>query len=426
MTLWRGGAEDHWRFNTRTNVGFVQEVNPVKGTMRVQPLGHSVSYESTVPQLGLTFNGANSSWIRYMPDEGAQAQVTQNLQGRWEGLGYTHWSPSAETNFNSTYQEVTRQAESGENGYRQFRTLGKGEFDMRSAGGAYIRGDRLGTLALEGQAASLRLSGGKNEAQLEAELTRIEANGGSYIRLGEVKRTLPPTLYTEQTINVPGGASLTAVPGSNVVREWAVNVGVNTAAASLSLYNRLAGDVRDGLGASVVDARTGGFLRDLEEHYLNDGVQVALTKRVDNYGRVTWNQGTSAALGVPTIPGVSVTLQGLVVSASSGNVAVSLPGASAGTQQLLLGSQTAIEAAVKGTTWGLARATLNSQLITFVSILSAAATAFGTAFSSVVPSQPAAATAAGALSAAALNFSQQVAAFEAGASSYLSLGVFLV
>jgi hypothetical protein len=120
-----------------------------------------------------------TAWQRFMPQPGDAVLVgfDSNSEARivsYDSVGYS--------------QLATIQDEEGKFG---FSNLKAGEFDQKSGGGAYLKGDAVGNLFLAGGMSSVLLD--KKNYEIRASTGRIkESFGTSYYRRGIVKRSPIP------------------------------------------------------------------------------------------------------------------------------------------------------------------------------------------------------------------------------------------
>lgn len=196
-----------WQFYNRTYIAQVISVNERDGTMSVAVLdGLGTKKENLeIPWLGFSLQGTKdtagiiqnafkSSWIRYMPQP--------------YDLVYIAFGPHNEARVVGNamqvgrYKALKKDMELNPSKYPsgELIDLKPGEFDMRSSGGAYIYGSKDGTLLLSaGPASQLRLSKARSEMKFETGM--FEAAGSeTFLRLGDIKRTLLPTDFAESKV----------------------------------------------------------------------------------------------------------------------------------------------------------------------------------------------------------------------------------
>ena len=170
-------------FMSRIQRAIIMDVNESNGTC-------TVSFDNTMgerPGVQLPFyvhfgrknQRRKTAWQRFMPQPGDVVLVgfDSNSEARivgYEALGYEQLS--------------TIQDEEGKFG---FRDLKAGEFDQKSGGGAYLRGDAIGTLFLAGGMSSIALDKKNYEIRVNSGMVK-ETLGTSIFRRGVVKRTPIP------------------------------------------------------------------------------------------------------------------------------------------------------------------------------------------------------------------------------------------
>src|SRR3989304_4800131 len=134
-----------------------------------------------------------AAWKRYMPQVGDIVTVGFDTNSSVRILGYDVVS----------YELIALLKE--EENFAEFSELRSGEFDERSAGGAYLKGDRLGNLFLAGGLHSIKLDKKKREIVEQTSLEKLKA-GSSTFRRGVVRRSpIPffPELEAKPLIGVP-------------------------------------------------------------------------------------------------------------------------------------------------------------------------------------------------------------------------------
>jgi hypothetical protein len=266
-------------------------------------------------------------------------------------------------------------SERGEGGLREFITLQPGEWDMRSSGGAYIRGDRFGRLTLSGGAVtSFALDKNRNELTGRQDLF-ILGGDGVEMRLGTTKRLLPPA-FSEAVATYAHGAVVPGIAPSGTNKELRIRVGKDLAlGARQDLYEARAGHLVNDTGtAPVLQSSTNLPLR-YRARFWNDVPTVpqeTLSVEVDNLGNVRVSQSALAVAG-----GMDVTLGAsspLTVSANRITVTATSAATIAGATVNLNAGGTADQAMVRGDA-------LNTFLTTRLSVL----TAFGPSGPAIVP-----------------------------------------
>jgi len=111
------------------------------------------------------------------------------------------------------YATLSKLREQNAPGLREFTELKQGEWDLRSAGSAYIKGNRQGTLLLSGGCAKIELDKERYEQRSRSGLFEWSDRGAS-LRFGDTKRALTP------------GGALTSLPPAPAApwKEWELQV----------------------------------------------------------------------------------------------------------------------------------------------------------------------------------------------------------
>lgn len=216
--VWRKGLQNETGFLNRTITAQITEVNPETGVVKVRPLGMHQELQATIPLGGLSINGFKSSWSRYMPQRLDFVKISYGPLAQCEIVGAATYGEEADPTstdgrsgsrvpFVGGYSTIQKKANNGLDGLSDFVQLKPGEWDMRSSGGAYLRGRDNGTLTLTGGAlVRLDLSKNRDEIVSRAKLNVLSGDG-SELRIGTVKRLVPGVdlLPSEATFPHPGG-----------------------------------------------------------------------------------------------------------------------------------------------------------------------------------------------------------------------------
>lgn len=178
-----------WQYKNRTYVGQIKHVRPDNGTIDVvltngEPetvnipfAGLSVARSIPVGSNGdskLSVDGVKASWIRYMPQVGDFVECGYTAENQCEALSYTAFGSDPESSskrLTGAYGQLRRHANERRFNLREFNDLQPGEWDMRSSGAAYVRGDRYGELTLRG--------GAMVKVKLQKRNTRITTEVGT-------------------------------------------------------------------------------------------------------------------------------------------------------------------------------------------------------------------------------------------------------
>lgn len=239
-----------WQFLNRVYLGQITRVDEESGTCNVVIFdGLDTEREDLeLPWSGLSMNGHRSSWIRYMP------QISSRLSDTVGGGGdmvYVAFGPRNEARILGYATELgaykdfadVRSSDPAKVPKGDFVDLKQGEWDMRSAGGAHIFGNRSGQLLLAaGPTVQIRLDKQNDEARTEAGLWKF-GTGGSFIKLGDVKRTLLPTDFKETSVDEVAPLDPTAGPGQ---KEYWLHLETRSLpVAAIALVDEQFGAVRD-------------------------------------------------------------------------------------------------------------------------------------------------------------------------------------
>lgn len=170
-------------FMSRVQRAVIMDVDESRGTC-------TVAWDNTPgerPNVALPFyihfgkknQRRKAAWQRIMPHPGDYVLVGFDSNAEARILGYDSVG----------YNQLA--AIQGEEGMFGFRDLKAGEFDQKSSGGAYLRGDAVGTLFLAGGMSSMLFD--KRNYEVRTNSGRIkESLGTSYYRRGLVKRSALP------------------------------------------------------------------------------------------------------------------------------------------------------------------------------------------------------------------------------------------
>lgn len=297
---YRHGQQDERFFKSRTHVAQIVSVDDLNGRVTVRLATTSEEYTLIVPLGGLSINGTESSWMRYMPQRRDHVKITFGPDNRPEIVGYAAFGEEPDgvdaasrqgghIPKNGAYATVRRLAEKNVNGLQIFRRLRPGEWDMRSSGAAEIYGNRFGTLTLAGGAqAVVTLDKQHSEIRGRTGLTVLGGDGVD-LRLGDVKRKLLPSSVVEESVTVnPTGAL--------APKEFSVEVKYKTpplGTPELTFYDFAAGDVRDSVGLPV-PGPAALPLRARERFYDPSGLITTVSTEVDAIGNIQIRQAVTA------------------------------------------------------------------------------------------------------------------------------------
>lgn len=319
----RHGHQAELAFKARTYGAQLVSVDTARGTARVRVEGMHAEHTRVPLPMAISVKGFESSWVRYMPDDGAFGEVAYNAAGTPRLVALTP----------ASYEQTTALAAARTGGMQVFRPLAKGEFDARSKGGAGYKGDQYGRLTLFAGAVNVTLDKSRREA-LVREAVHVSVGGdGTELRLGHVRRSTGGVAEQDVDGTASGTPLFTgdaAVPLTVPRREWRVRVGrkldptgVAGFASALwpALYEEWAGDLRDEtplVGAQVRSTATALPLRYRKRVYDDTGVVAVVDAEVDHLGNARLVQDPRAVLGGLTLAGPAAG----PLSASYGAVAV--------------------------------------------------------------------------------------------------------
>lgn len=308
------GARNEYAQKHRTFIGQIESVDPANGVMSVRVDAIHDSKQVNLPLWGLSYNGAQSSWCRYMPDAGAFVRVGYGPKNQLEVLNYSVFgedlNPDGSQRAGSFtpglggYAALARFAKNAENGMRGFRTLKSGEFDLRSSGGAGYYFTSGGHATISAGTTSLDLDKNRNEMTGDALMLQVGGDG-CQVTLGDVKRILIPGVDSTTSVVPPSPA------GASIPKEWRVIVGTDTHLVPPAIpgvfYTEHAGDIRDALGLPVLGS-FGAPLRYRKKLYdalgqVDIPTAQLLSIDVDILGNVVVTQGDTAVPGGMKITG---------------------------------------------------------------------------------------------------------------------------
>lgn len=370
---YRRGSQNEEENKDRLVVAQIHSIDTKNGLATVRT---SAGEEYTVQiPMKLSVQGRKSSWQRYMPQTWDSLKVDFTRENTPEAVA--HAAPGEETTSTQgalrqgRYANVAKMAADDLEGFGKiWRELKEGEWDMRSCGGAEIYGDRFGTLSLAGGGgAAIALDKNREEFRTRTRLS-IFTHDGVEVRFGNVKRRIPPAIYSETEPVAPNPGAFPSVPGvASTLREFSVSVGWPTpplGTPKLTYWDMSAGTPTDSLGLpevavpSVLPAATQVVpfppnpLRYRARFYPIAGLIPNLRVEVDALGNVQVEQLPAAAVGI------SVTAARLFLHA---NTTTACLASNLATRGVLLGSENASQAMVLGTSWALERAAMHAEMV---------------------------------------------------------------
>lgn len=302
-----------WEFKNRCYTAQIKTVDTSRGTCRVDIIGLQEECDAQIPLNGLSANTFRSSWQRYMPQSGEFVKVAFGPLNQVDLLGYSAYGeepdPTSEdgrsgspNEFIGGYATMQKDGIKRLNGMGDFVELAEGEWDMRSKGGAYIRGFAQGQLVMRsGGSVTLRLDKGRDEIVTRTSTHNLGGDGVELL-FGEVKVLQPPQLGTQSLSDSLANAG--PPPGTKVSKEYRLTIGKTTAnpLLPLKLAEFRAGRLVGALGIDVLQDSTSLPLRYQGVMYDDTGLTAIPTSEnlrveVDNLGNILVKQGDTAVLG---------------------------------------------------------------------------------------------------------------------------------
>jgi hypothetical protein len=308
-----------WAYKSRTYTAQIETVSPEQGTVSIRVIALPEKHPTvTIPLAGFGINKAKSSWVRYMPQKGEFVEVSFGPKNEVYLENYLAYGeepdPTSEdgqsgspTSLVGGYATVQKKANRFEDGLSDFQQLAEGEWDMRSKGGAYIRGFAQGPLLFRsGGMVTMRLDKGRDEIATRA-TTHSLCGDGVDVQFGDVKRVQPPALTSSPVIPAPPVLIVVPDAPTGAAKEWRVRVGkAVTAGPTPLLYEEHAGYIADDDLPYTVTAHSGTTLPLRYLKRLRDDTGLAfdvLKIEVDHLGNVKVVQNDVAVVGGVEIVG---------------------------------------------------------------------------------------------------------------------------
>lgn len=366
-----------WQKLNRTYIAQVSGVKPEKGIVDLVVLDNLLRAEGgthdpiSIAVGGFSVHGFNSSWQRYMPRKGDRVLVSYSAQNVPYIVGN-----ALEPGAYEAAVKVLRNI-----GLEELRDLKGGEWDMRSAGGAYLLGNVAGELLMSAGQVLLRLDKRNNDARGMSGLWKFESGPGSFIRLGDVKRNLLPGDFTETDLSsvtslaplltnpvrgTVAGAASPFIALDRASKEYWVHIeNPNPSPVKEIIADEQLGAVRNGGGLPIMSSSNPvAVLRHNRKIYALGSTNFApinaFSSETDSFGNVRISNGPLAT-EMKVSGGL---LTSIDVSCLKGSVGVSLPLLLGG--GLKLGSSSATEQAVHGTSLMAELTLLTTQLNLFM------------------------------------------------------------
>lgn len=399
-----------WFIKSRLMQAEIQSYDPVKGTVTVADIGGSGiepinGLELCYPGFSASYTKSfRSSWIRYAPQVGDIVLVAFDNKSEPRIVAHAPYqSLISKVGATAQIQEANNNAETRKRfPYGDFCVLQPGEWDMRSSGGAYVKGSNAGELLLSGgPTVTLRFNKSNNDARTEGGLWVINSQG-SQIRLGDVKRVIPTldpsSLFVEQDMSV-----LDVTAGKEF---WVRMTSPNASGVPALISDFQMGAVRDPLLGSPVISPTGAIARKRSVVYQTGSTAAAPipvhTENVDLLGSKYTEYGPSASLDLVVAPATSFVATHLSTTLNTGAQTVNSTGAitqsaSGAISQTAGGAMTLTAAAIQATaaTINLGAAPSPAVLFTpfaaaMAALCTAAASSFGALAGTALPDDRAA------------------------------------
>ena len=358
-------VQAEWSFHSRTYVAQIFDIDPVNGVAQVHVNGVQESRAVTIPMWAFNYNGPSSSWQRYMPEKNAFLKVAYGPRNEVEALGYALWGHDLDPQGGAAhpyiggYATIRKLADANTNGMAIFRRLQPGEFDLRSSGGAGYYATRTGIMTVEAGPVYYRLDKSTSTARGNAQLHAL-GGGSSQIRIGDVYRVQSVKTFAESLV-------LPNPTGAPAAKEWQITVAAPnpldpTGQTSLSLFDVVAGDVRDATGFPVLQSVTQLPARYRSRAWDAPGLSPTVTVEVDSVGNIALTQSITATGTLPNTGGLRATTQSFGLSArTAGTVA-------AGTTLDLTGASINVNAAGTANSAMVRGDALNLYLTTKLSV----------------------------------------------------------
>lgn len=337
----RHGRENENNFLHRLHLGQIKTLNEEFGTLNVWVFDIQDFVTVEIPMPAMSVQRTSSSWFRYMPEPNSFVYIGYDLQNQPVCMGYALLGndPSATASSSNSpttgaspnqakyvphiggYKRLALAKQASDRGQtepaastssnqipiglRDFVPLKSGEWDIRSKGGAYIRGSRFGQLTLACASDYIQIDKQRDEIVSRAGLYKFSNRGNltsngisldptnpiddTQARIGNVKRQLLPT---DSNDAVPSGAG----------REWLLHVDQPLGVASTGfVYDERIGDIWSDGPVPIVDPLT----RIKKE--LSVGPVTVFKFTVDALGNITVDNGPgTVTLNVTGGPGTTL------------------------------------------------------------------------------------------------------------------------
>lgn len=288
------GVQNEWAFKSRTFTAQIKGVVPETGTMTIELIGSRERYVVDIPVTGFSIKGQQSAWQRYMPTEREYVDITFDARNRPRVVGISLFSD----NDSGAYAAVAAaKGVANKNLDLIFRRLARGEFDLRSSGGAGYYFSKDGHATLQAGTTTIELDKNRSESVGKAGLW-VRGGDGAEVRHGDVKRLLPGTFDETSVGLIP--PQLTPNPTAVAPKEYRRELGkLVPGPIPLLLETLEVGDVRAGATDLFIPALGPYGIPLRYRHKLFDatGLIPTLTVVVDALGNVKVTQDKLAVPG---------------------------------------------------------------------------------------------------------------------------------
>lgn len=397
-------AHDDWANKGRAAIGQIVSVDARNGLANVRLATGPTEELVPLPLFGASVagGGTKAAFGRFIPKRGSFVRIDWDIHDDPFIVDYVLLRSSGEgPNIRAAgAADLARFAKTNDGGYRTWTDLQEGEWEFRSTGAGRLFLGATGRASLGAGTTALDLSKSGQEARLSTYLTVLEGDGCE-LRLGDVKRALPPNTFVEDLL--PASLLAAAPLGAVVAKEYRVRVGrpaqLVPPSLPVDLFEDWAGDLRNAAG--LVELSTNGRpLRGRRRYFDTTGLIPVVSTVVDCDGNVSITQVPTAAFGVDaTVSRLGVTSVGPIVATSTTAVA-----------GLLLGSPAAVQSVPQGEVLVGVLSAIVAQLTAVVAALAANAGAIDSGTPTPGPGGPAIAGAMTAISNALGSIQAQLAA----------------
>jgi hypothetical protein len=249
---------------------------------------------AAIPWIWCSFPNSDpytSSWGRYSPYKDDRVKIVYDYDNTPYIVGYDIIAPNDE-NFNKKqYEGYSLISDIASERYPLFKELNPGEFDFKSSGDAYIYGSDSGLLFFGAGVSSISLNKPIKNIAYNSYLHKFSSTT-SYLRFGQVRRTLPGTATEEPESFLPD-PSVPVSPWNPTYNGTEFNLHISNPinGIDVGIVDFVVGNVA-GSGAldSIVKVSTfvppGRIMWSLAINDLNSGLIPRYTEAIDEFGNV--------------------------------------------------------------------------------------------------------------------------------------------